>query len=179
MTPSIEIRLQTMVKAMAEIILPAIGPGNDLAREQGQLMIAQLGLIAKQWDKALAYDSICLRELIGLAHTLCKEATGGPQTTAAASALSELLQRHAPGDVLPTTQAKINEVRTTLAAGIDKLVRATEIDSSAAFHEASAKAILDHGALQSWRDRVWFAAAGMDPERASLPSVDVMLAQAK
>jgi hypothetical protein len=178
MTPSIEIRLQTMVKAMAEIILPAIGPGNDLAREQGQLMIAQLGLIAKQWDKALAYDSICLRELIGLAHKLCADAAGGPQTTAAAGALSELLQRHAPGDALPSTLAKINEVRAALAAGIDKLVRATEVDSSEAFHDASAKAILDHGALQSWRDRAWFADAGMDPERAELPSIDEMLSQA-
>ena len=179
MTPSIEIRIQTMIKAMAEIILPAIGPGNDLAREQGQLMIAQLGLIAKQWDKALAYDSICLREMIGLARKLCEAAAGGPQTTAAASALSELLQRHAPGNELPTTQAKINEIRAALAAGVDKLVRATEVDSSAAFHDASAKAILDYGALQSWRDRAWFADAGMDPERADLPGIDEMLAQAK
>ena len=176
MTPSIELRLQTMVKAMAEIILPAIGPGNDLAREQGQLMIAQLGLIAKQWDKALAYDTICLREMIGLARTLCDEAAGGPQTTAAASALSALLQRHAPGDELPTTHERIDEVRAALAEAIDKLVRATEVDSSAAFHDASAKAILDHGELQSWRDRVWFAEAGMDPERAQLPGIDVMLA---
>jgi hypothetical protein len=179
MTPSIELRIQTMIKAMAEIILPAIGPGNDLAREQGQLMIAQLGLIAKQWDKALAYDSICLRELIGLARRLCNEAAGGPQTTAAAGALSALLQRHASGDELPTTHAGIDEVRAAIADGIDKLVRATEVDSTPAFHDASGKAILDHGALQSWRDRVWFAEAGMDPERASLPGIDEMLAQAK
>ena len=78
MTPSIELRIQTMIKAMSEVILPAIEPGNDLAREQGQLMIAQLGLIARQWDKAQSYDTLCLRELVGLARTLAAGAAGGP-----------------------------------------------------------------------------------------------------
>ena len=179
MTPSIELRLQTMIKAMAEIILPAIGPGNDLAREQGQLMIAHLGLIARQWDKALAYDSLCLREMICLARKLCEDAAGGPQTTVAATALSALLQGHASGGELPTTLAKIKEVRVALAAGVDQVVRATEVDSTPTFHAASTKTIMDYAALQAWRDRVWFADAGMDPERADLPSIDEMLAQAK
>ena len=178
MTPSIELRIQTMIKAMAEIILPAIGPGNDLDREQGQLMIAQLGLIARQWDKALAYDSLCLREMVCLARTLCEQAAGGSQTTAAAAALSATLQSQAPGGELPTTLATIKEVRAALAAGGDQLVQATEVDSSEAFHAASAKIILDYATLQVWRDRVWFAEAGMDPERAELPTIEQMLAQA-
>ncbi|MCK9285185.1 MAG: hypothetical protein M0P39_12995 [Rhodocyclaceae bacterium] len=175
MTPSIELRIQTMMKAMTEVILPAIESGNDLAREQGQLMIAHLGLLARHWDKALAYDTLCLGELIRLAKRLCDEASGGPRTTAAAAALRELLHSHAPDGAVPATQARINEVRVALAAGIDHLVRATEVDSSAAFHAGSAKAILDHAALQAWRDRVWFADAGMDPERAGLPSIEAML----
>jgi hypothetical protein len=77
MMPSIELRLQTMAKAMAEVILPAIAPENALAREQAQLMIAQLGMVANHWRRAAEYDALGLREIAALAERLCAVATGG------------------------------------------------------------------------------------------------------
>jgi hypothetical protein len=34
---------------------------------------------------------------------------------------------------------------------------------------------LEHGALQAWRERVWFAGTGLDPDARALPSIDAML----
>ena len=58
------------------------------------------------------------------------------------------------------------------------LILRFDLASKISFASPSAKAILDYAAVQAWRDRVWFAAAGMDPERADLPSVEAMLAEA-
>ena len=147
MMPSIELRLQTMAKAMTDVILPALGPENALAREQAQLMIAQLGMIAKHWRRAAEYDALELRTISALAERLQTVAAGGAETRAAAAALAGLLRR------------------------------ASAVDGDEAFKQASSEAILQYSVLQAWRDRVWFAGCGMDPERARLPEIDDMLAK--
>jgi hypothetical protein len=58
-------------------------------------------------------------------------------------------------------------------------VRASAVDGDEAFRRASSEAILEHSARQARRDRVWFAGFEMDPERASLPGIDEMLAEAR
>jgi hypothetical protein len=172
MMPSIELRLQTMAKAMADVILPAIAPENPLAREQAQLMIAQLGMIAKHWRRAAEYDSLALREMFELAERLCAVAAGGAETRAAADALAALLRRREAGLV-----GAVDEERAAIASAIDTLIRASGIDGDEAFRRASSEAVLEYSALQAWRDRVWFAGCGMDPDRARLPEIDEMLAK--
>jgi hypothetical protein len=176
MRPSIELRLTSMLKAMREVIAPAIEAGNDLAQEQAQLMIAQLTLIARQWDQAARYETLCHHALIALARTLSTEARGGEHTLHAAAALTEAIKQHAL-DAIPSPDKKtLDEARIAISAAIDALVQASMIDSNPDFHAASANAILEHAELQTWRDRVWFAEAGLDPERATLPTLEEMLA---
>jgi hypothetical protein len=172
MMPSIELRLQTMAKAMTEVILPAIAPEDALAREQAQLMIAQLGMVATHWRRAAEYDALALREIAALAERLCAVATGGAETRAAAQALEALL-REGKGSPAGT----VDERRATIASAIDALIGASGIDGDEAFEQASSEAILEYSALEAWRGRVWFAGCGMDPERARLPEIDEMLAK--
>jgi hypothetical protein len=87
MMPSIDLRLRTMTKAMTDVILPAIAPENPLAQEQARLVIAQLGMIAKQWRQAAEYEALELREITALAERLGALAFGGAETGAAAGAL--------------------------------------------------------------------------------------------
>ena len=42
MNPSIELRLRTMIRAVTEVILPAVNPHDSLAQEQAQLLIGHL-----------------------------------------------------------------------------------------------------------------------------------------
>jgi hypothetical protein len=172
MMPSIELRLQTMAKAIADVIMPAIAPEDALAREQAQLLIAQLGMIAKHWRKAAEYDALGLREIASLGERLCAAATGGAETRAAADVLAALLcelNGRPPGAV--------DEERAAIASAIDTLMRASGVDGHEAFKLASSEAILEYSALEAWRGRVWFAGCGMDPERARLPEIDGMLAK--
>jgi hypothetical protein len=172
MMPSIDLRLQTMAKAMADVILPAIAPENPLALEQAQLLVAQLGMIAKHWRNAAKYEALGLREIAALAERLCAVATGGAETRAAVDALGTLLRErkgHSAGAV--------DEERAAIATAIDVLIRASGVDGDEVFKEASSQAILEYSALEAWRGRVWFAGCGMDPERARLPEIDDMLAK--
>jgi hypothetical protein len=169
--PSIELRLQTMAKAMAEVILPALALDNALAREQAQLMIGQLGMIAQHWRRAAEYDALGLRAIAALAGRLCAAAAGGAETRAAADSLAALLRGR---DARPT--GAVDKERAAIAGAIDTLITASAVDGDQAFRRASFEAILEYTALQSWRDRVWFAGCGMDPERERLPQIDEMLA---
>ncbi len=168
--PSIELRLQTMAKAVADVILPAIARENALAREQAQLLMAQLGMIARHWRKAAEYDALGLREISALAERLCVAAIGGADTRAAADALAALL-RERKG----RAGSAVDEERAAIARAIDALIRASVVDGDETFKQASSEAILEYSALEAWRGRVWFAGCGMDPERARLPEIDDML----
>jgi hypothetical protein len=172
MMPSIELRLQTMAKAMAEVILPAIPPEHALAREQAQLMIAQLGMVARHWRTAAEYDALGLREIATLAQRLCAVATGGPETRAAAEALEALLRERKKRPA-----GAVEEERAAIASAIDALVRASGIDGDETFDQASSEAILEYSALEAWRGRIWFSGCGLDPERARLPEIDNILAK--
>ena len=37
MNPSIELRIKTMIRALTEVIIPAVDPNNSLAQEQARL----------------------------------------------------------------------------------------------------------------------------------------------
>lgn len=171
MMPSIELRLATMVRALEEVIVPAIAPGNDLAREQAQLLIAHLGLLGQHWQRAHRYDDLSCVAMLALAHRLATAAAGGTQTVAAAAALSAVIQSH---DIdMQDSAAR----QASLAAAIDGLVSACGLDGAPAFRALLFSAIADHGAAQAERDRVWFAGCGMDPDSASFASIDEMLAR--
>lgn len=62
MTPSIDIRIATIVRAMEDVVAPAIDPGNSLAREQAALVVGQVRLIAAQWSRSEDYARVCLAD---------------------------------------------------------------------------------------------------------------------
>ncbi len=170
MMPSIELRLQTMTKALQEVILPAIAEGNDLAREQAQLLLAHLGLLGQHWRHAETYDQMTLNATKALAAQLLTAAAGGAATVQAAADLGECMQN------LDGSESPAAQQRALLAAAIDRLVSASGKDGDSTFRANLFDTIVEHGAQQTARDRVWFAASGMDPESATFVSIDEMLA---
>jgi hypothetical protein len=160
--PSIELRIQNLIKALSQVVLPAIDPGNALAREQAQLVIGHLELIARQWERAPAYEAQAFAALRELADRLVRDAEGGSGTMEAAAALREA----------PPRRAEVGDA-------IDRLIRAASADGSPGFRARLENAVLEHGALHAWRERVWFAGTGLDPDASALPSIDEMLQGAR
>ncbi|MGE0861516.1 MAG: hypothetical protein AB7I01_13420 [Gammaproteobacteria bacterium] len=168
MMPSIELRLATMRRALAEVILPAIAADNALAREQTQLVMAHLDLLAQQLPSASRLDERVLRGTEDLARTLAANASGGARTQAATAALGAALETN--------EDASHAARRARLAAAIDVLVGAAEEDGEAAFRARVYDAIVAHASEYGVYERAWFAPNGLDPERASLPPLATLFA---
>jgi hypothetical protein len=159
MLPSIDLRIQNLIKALSQVVIPAIDPENALAREQAQLTIAHLHLIAAQWQKAPVFEAQSLSALRALAERLVAVSAGGAETLRAAAGLRAQLDR--PYD--------------ELGRAVDRLIVAAAADGDAGFRAALDEAVLDYGAKQAFRERVWFAGSALDPDVAELPSIDAML----
>lgn len=153
-----------MVRAMQDVVLPAIEPSNGLAREQASLIIGHLNLLAMQWSRADEYARVCLADLERTIAPLTP--AGGPQTTAAAGALDAALGE----------QGAAEPRYKRVMAAVDALVRAADRDGDAAFRETLRVELLDFSLRQSLRDRSWFAGSGFDLRPAELSPIDDIIA---
>ena len=72
-----QIQLQAVIKALGDVVLPAIDPDNRLALEQGKLAIGLLTLLAQQLPVQFAFDCDELTRLIATSGELANAAQGG------------------------------------------------------------------------------------------------------
>ena len=174
MTPDIDVRLQSVIKAIEQVILPALDPNNPLAREQAALAIGHLHMIRGQWPYMADYMAVCLADIVKLGADLLKVADGGLATRDAASALKSTLDQAGKEKGGPTTA--IAQRRDAIAVAVDDLINASAVDGSQSFRDSSENIVLDYGIHQTSRDRAWFKASGLDPDCAKLPSHSDLLA---
>jgi hypothetical protein len=163
MLPNIDVRIATLVKALEQVILPALPANERLARDQAMLLIGHLHMIGQQWKHALRFECATLDELIRLAAALADVQDGewgGRLRAAIASA------READRSSVDALEAAYNE----LGHAVDAVIR-----SEAPLGPAAVDAILAYGERQAWRERTWFKAVGIDPDRAELPNIEDVL----
>ncbi|MGE0487094.1 MAG: hypothetical protein AB7Q81_23280 [Gammaproteobacteria bacterium] len=160
MKPSIELRLRTMMRAMSEVIVPAIDADNSLAREQAQLMFGHLNALLRHHTLELrvdAHEDAAAREL---ARALLDAGGGGARTMAARDAL---------------TAALAGADADALAHALERLVIAAGADGEPALHAASARLVLDHARRQNRLGRAWFKPMGFDARPDELPDPATLL----
>ena len=89
MQPSFDLRIHTMIKAMKEVVIPAITPGNSAALEQAGLVAASLNLIAEQIDFSHWYEvsdmRLMARMIVNLTDLLPPDATAKARALASNS----------------------------------------------------------------------------------------------
>jgi hypothetical protein len=172
-TPDFDVRLQSVIKALEQVILPAVDPANPLALEQAALAIGHLHMMRGQLPYLSDYVNLCRDEIARLGESLTAIAAGGAETLAAAVALAQAL-RGAADPALPPAQG-----RELIAQAVDALIRASGVDGSETFRDESENLVLDYGIRQTSRDRAWFKASGLDPDCAKLPSAAEILSAAR
>lgn len=154
-----------MLRAMEDVVGPAIDPANSLALEQSALVIGHLRMLAIQWSKADGYARACGADLERLIDTLAPN--DGPMTQAAATSLAAARQTDGGAELR----------YKAMMAGVDALVRAAAEDGAPAFRETLKQGVLAFSSRQSLRDRSWFAASGFDPRPDELLAVDDIIAE--
>ncbi|PZU12381.1 MAG: hypothetical protein DI606_09390 [Sphingobium sp.] len=158
MNPSIPERLDSAVRALTYVILPALPKEASLAREQLQLVVGHLQISLAQYAVAPDFEAQEAQEFAALARTVIEIARGGAATQNAIAAMKATLDGI---DVHPFHE----QTRLTQKA-IDEALLALALDGDHTVVIELRTIILSHGKERSTRDRKWFALMGFDPEAA-------------
>lgn len=157
MTPSIDERLASVVRALSDVVLPSLPAEAGLAQEQVQLSIGHLQILRAQLDAAPAYEAEELADAAALARAL-DACEGGRETQAAKATLAASLAE-AGGAAEP---GQIRNARIAVNAAIAALVRAASTDGLETTPSQVTRLVLEHEKRRVIKDRRWFAPFGFD-----------------
>lgn len=161
MTPNPVIRLTSVVQTLEHVVFPAVDQANSLAQEQCGLVLAQLRMLIGHLPWIGAYHTLCHDDIAATATGL-PAAEGGPETIAAAAALSAAIT-HAQEQGDPLTGFH------TIGTAIDTLLRAVANDGAADYRRIVERDVFQFSRRQSLRSRSWFRETGFDPDAAAVP----------
>ena len=163
MNPDIDLRLKSVLKALSDVILPALPASERLARDQANLVIGHLTIIAEQWQYALNFELENLAQACALAGELAGmnfDSALGDDLIAALSAAAAVDRNN---------YQAVTAIHRALKTLIDALIAADH--HSAPMPPALLDAVLRYNRCRAPRERVWHRGAGLDPDAASLPSI--------
>jgi hypothetical protein len=174
MRPAVQIK--SMVKAMTDVVLPAIDPANKLAQEQGRLVVGLLSLMAQQLPLQFRFDCDDLARQLELSVELKKAAGSMPE----AQALLEEMSRAAATAARTLEQARVapeqlEQALRELRAATSQVVRGVYGGADEATAERVQRLVLAAAKEQLLRDRSWVLMQGWEPDPAAVPKIQELL----
>ncbi|WP_068076697.1 hypothetical protein [Novosphingobium lentum] len=165
MLPNIDVRLANCIKALEQVVIPSLPPGERMAREQALLVIGHLKMIGGQWKHALRFETASLDAMADLARAIAVSDPGfnGELTTALAA--TETIDRRD----IDAVEAAVGRVGTA----IDHAILGEE--GTQPLSPAAIDAILAYGERQAFRERTWFKLCGLDPDAGELPAIEAVV----
>jgi hypothetical protein len=171
-----EIQIASVIKAMKDVVIPAIDPQNKLAIEQSQLVIGLLSLLSVQLPLQYRFDRDELARLLDCARTLqgmdVNDLTGRTaldrlRSSGAAAAIVLEQCRVEPA----TLTSSVREMREAIGYLV-KTVGATK-DPSA--QQNIERVVLSMSKEQLIRDRALVKMQGWEPDPAAVPDIADLL----
>ena len=166
--------LRASVKALTDVVMPAIDPADAQALDQLRLVIAGLDFLGERLNLLPDRERFELDHNLALARALL--AAGAAVSAIPRSPLDEAIvigaevsgNSHATG-------AAVRAASTGLAAAVCDFVRHAAHADRAARHRIDLCVI---AASRQWAavDRAWYLPLGFDPEPATVNPVEVMMA---
>lgn len=173
-----EIQITSVIKAVKDVLIPAIDPSNKLAVEQAQLVIGLLSLLARQLPLQFRFDRDELARLVATAEAMGSNIKNtNPEVT---TALDQLASSCLAGSrVLDHCRldpaalvARVRELRATMGAVVSALASTDDIE----IQLQAEKLVLDMSKEQLLRDRSLVKPQGWEPNPAALPDIEALLA---
>ena len=171
-----DIQITSVIKAMTDVIIPAIDPVNKLAIEQSQLIIGLLSLLKSQLPVQFRFDRDELGRLCTHAATLSRISSSDSGTqkalqqlaadSAAASSLLDQFGRD-PAELI----AQVRKLREGMSGVVDAAAQGTD---GAAQLQAE-KVILAMSKEQLLRDRSLVKMQGWEMDPDSIPAIEELL----
>jgi hypothetical protein len=161
MVPDIDLQLRVVIKALRDVVAPAVDPDNRLAVEQLHLSLATLGLIEARLPLAGRRVRAELANAIVLAEAADASGLAGPLAAAKAA----LEDPHADAH-------QIDSHKSRLLAAVSALVD-TAPDGTGA--DALARAVVSASKPQFDLIRAWCLPAGFEPDPDEVLSIEELL----
>lgn len=168
MVPSHELRLRSMLRALTEVILPAVDKADPRAMDQAQILAGNLRILLTQHDKSYHYALTELREYAALVDDLLAVTGSDAGAEDALATARPITALNVP------SEAALGAHVAALKIAADTLT-ARALDGSADQRDAAARLILAQGRKQVLRERVWVADSGFEADAASLPKIETLL----
>lgn len=170
------IQIQSMIKAMTDVVLPAVDPEHKMAQEQARLVIGMLTLLAQRLPLQFRYDRDELDRYVTLAAQLQKQVHGGDRTRVATDTLDACLSKGAA--VLDRARAEPAEVEAAvfdLRAAVGMLVQAAAEEGDASSRAALKRLVLDAAKAQLDRERAWLISMGFEADPSVVPPIETLI----
>jgi hypothetical protein len=165
-----DIQIQSMIKAMIDVVIPSVDAANELAIQQAQLVLGHLVLMAQRMPLQYRADRDELDRLVAYAADIqTRSGTHG-------LALPDLIAEGA--DVLERARAEPSEILSTsrkLTEAVDHVIRSIFISDDAALQQSVQTATLAMSKDQLLRNRAWLIMQGWEPDPASVPAIETLL----
>jgi len=158
MQPSFELRISTMIKALAETVLPAVDPSNRAAIEQANIVVGSLRMLPEQIDFAHWFEVKESEDLTILISEIMEISPG----LAASDIDAELAVSK---EIASRNDVQLSEIRACnimLRKRIDRLIDIVFADGTSEQCQAVQKRLIDLGTAQIGRERAFVAGAGFD-----------------
>jgi hypothetical protein len=170
------LQIQTAIKAMKEVIVPAIDPTNKPAMEQAALVIGVLNIVAERLPLVYRYERDELARFLALAGALQNQSNELPGTSEALQALAETVE--AGNDVLSRAKAEPVELERAnfrLREKIGALVTAIYSHCDALTVKHVGVTVTAHAKEQLLRERAWLIGQGWEPDPQSIPALETLI----
>lgn len=152
MIPDTDERLASVIRALTDVVLPALPPEAGLAQEQVQLSLGHLQILRAQLDCILTYEAEELADAVALGGALANISTGVSRETIGV-ALGDASSARTP--------VEVREARKAIHGAIDALVVAAESQSQSDIQTVN-RLILEAEKKRVTKDRRWYAPFGFD-----------------
>ena len=158
------------MKAMTEVVLPAIDPANELAIQQAQLVLGHLMLLDQRLPLQYRADRDELARLAELGdHLRSRFGLEGAELQGALADAKDVLDRARaePAELVTTIRA----LTAALDAPIQNAMEFGEED----VRRGVQSAVLHASEQQLLRDRAWLIMQGWEPDPAAVPDIVSLL----
>lgn len=166
------LQLTAAIKALKDVVLPALDPAHRLAQEQGGLVVSMLELLAARLPLLYRYERDELVRFVELAADLAQAGAGQP-------GLEALRQGEAAGrEVLARARAEPAELAQAslrLREATGALVAAVHRGPETPARQAVDRHVMAHAREQLLRERAFVAPQRWEGEHPALPSLASLL----
>ncbi|MGB7419302.1 MAG: hypothetical protein WA918_09000 [Erythrobacter sp.] len=153
MNPSVDDRLNSVLRALETVVLPALPSSASLAHEQVMLAMGHIQIVQAQRDATPGFEQGELDDIRSLALALLA-LDDAPHSCAA--------ERTALRDAVETESEDPRAAAEAVRLAIDDLLVTARQAGELAYQSALSRTILPLARERAAKDRAWFAIMGFD-----------------